>query len=439
MLDSEDEEVQCRTVKIAIVGEPSTGKSSLCYRYLGGNVVAGGGTQGAEVMAGQCLDLRPPVPLQLCDVAGNALATRMLSNYLFASDIILLVYDLTNLQSFEKLSIWLIKVKEIFENDVQKPLMALFGNKSDLEHQRAIRLSCVQKFASEHLMENFKGSARTGEMVNNLFTTLVARVLGIKVQRLPPVIMNGRSPLPKDPERNGHTPLSLQGISSQSLIMNRKALRKVQRKASSSILIEKYTENVRFCIICNYLGKIIPALQSRCTRFRFAPLQQTQIVPRLKEIAEAEGVKISEDGVKALLALSGGDMRKVLNTLQSTWLAYRDVTEDNVYTCVGHPLRSDINKILHWLLNENDFAVCFKHIQDLKIAKGLALGDILTEVHTIIQRVKLPPEVLISLLIKMADSEARLASGCSERIELAALIASFQVARDQVKMDASVS
>ncbi|XP_047029629.1 replication factor C subunit 5 [Helicoverpa armigera] len=200
-------------------------------------------------------------------------------------------------------------------------------------------------------------------------------------------------------------------------------------------IIEKYTENVRFCIICNYLGKIIPALQSRCTRFRFAPLQQSQIVPRLKEVADAEGVKISEDGVKALLALSGGDMRKVLNTLQSTWLAYRDVTEDNVYTCVGHPLRSDINNILNWLLNENDFAVCFKNIQDLKLLKGLALGDILTEIHTIIQRVKLPPEVLITLLIKMSDAEARLASGCSERIELAALIAAFQVARDQVKID----
>ncbi|NP_001040148.1 replication factor C subunit 5 [Bombyx mandarina] len=204
-------------------------------------------------------------------------------------------------------------------------------------------------------------------------------------------------------------------------------------------IIEKYTENVRFCIICNYLGKIIPALQSRCTRFRFAPLKQDQIVPRLQEIVTTEGVKMSEGGMKALLTLSGGDMRKVLNTLQSTWLAYRDVTEDNVYTCVGHPLRADIDSILNWLLNENDFSACFKSIQDLKIAKGLALSDILAEVHTIIQRVKLPPEVLVSLLIKMSDAEARLASGSSERVELAALIASFQIARDQVKLDTEVS
>lgn len=54
-------------------------------------------------------------------------------------------------------------------------------------------------------------------------------------------------------------------------------------------IIEKYTENVRFCIICNYLSKIIPAIQSRCTRFRFAPLAIEQILPRLEHVIEAEG------------------------------------------------------------------------------------------------------------------------------------------------------
>lgn len=59
-------------------------------------------------------------------------------------------------------------MKEIFETEAKKPLMALFGNKSDLEHQRAVRLSCVQKLAAEYLLDDFKGSARTGEMVINV-------------------------------------------------------------------------------------------------------------------------------------------------------------------------------------------------------------------------------------------------------------------------------
>lgn len=57
-------------------------------------------------------------------------------------------------------------MKTILESDSIKPLMALFGNKSDLEHQRAVRQSSVQRFASQHLLENFKGSAKTGDMVN---------------------------------------------------------------------------------------------------------------------------------------------------------------------------------------------------------------------------------------------------------------------------------
>ncbi|KAL3278810.1 hypothetical protein HHI36_016332 [Cryptolaemus montrouzieri] len=126
-------------------------------------------------------------------------------------------------------------------------------------------------------------------------------------------------------------------------------------------IIEKYTENIRFCIICNYLSKIIPALQSRCTRFRFGPLSPNQILPRLNFVVEQENVKISEDGKQALLQLANGDMRKVLNVLQSTWLAYNDVTEDNVYSCVGHPLKRDVENIVKWLLNES-FNICYKSI-----------------------------------------------------------------------------
>lgn len=55
------------------------------------------------------------------------------------------------------------------------------------------------------------------------------------------------------------------------------------------------------------------------------------------------------------MTLAKGDMRKVLNVLQSTWMAYKNVTEDTVYTCVGHPLKSDIKNIIHKLLNSGDF------------------------------------------------------------------------------------
>ena len=87
-------------------------------------------------------------------------------------------------------------------------------------------------------------------------------------------------------------------------------------------VIEKYTKNARFCLICNYVSKIIPALQSRCTRFRFAPLNAEQIRSRLMEVAEAENCKTTTPGIDAILRLSGGDMRRVLNTPRAFGAGY---------------------------------------------------------------------------------------------------------------------
>lgn len=50
-----------------------------------------------------------------------------------------------------------------------------------------------------------------------------------------------------------------------------------------------------------------------------------------------------------------------VSVVQSTSMAYEKVTEETVYTCTGHPLRSDIANILDWSLNK-DFTTAYKRI-----------------------------------------------------------------------------
>ena len=114
-------------------------------------------------------------------------------------------------------------------------------------------------------------------------------------------------------------------------------------------VIEKFTRNARFCIICNYASKIIPALQSRCTRFRFAPLAEEQAKERLQVVADAEKVNSSPEGIDACVTLGTGDMRKCINILQSTHMAFPKVDMANVYQCTGAPMPDDVNQILAWL------------------------------------------------------------------------------------------
>ena len=143
-------------------------------------------------------------------------------------------------------------------------------------------------------------------------------------------------------------------------------------------MIEQYTRNVRFCIICNYVNKIIPAIQSRCTRFRFSPLHIKEVQKKVEEVMERENVVVTPDGKAALLKLSKGDMRRALNILQvSKYAVYLggkgeltegwgqachaayDVTgEKEIYLCTGNPQPAEIEMIVKSMMTE-DFTSSF--------------------------------------------------------------------------------
>lgn len=110
--------------------------------------------------------------------------------------------------------------------------------------------------------------------------------------------------------------------------------------------------NARFCLICNYVSKIIPALQSRCTRFRFQPLPEQFVRTRLDYICSEEKIPVADGGLDALIELGAGDMRRTLNLLQSTCMSSGRVSEDTAYACAGKPLPSDIEACAQALLNE---------------------------------------------------------------------------------------
>ncbi|KAJ2019980.1 Subunit of heteropentameric Replication factor C (RF-C) [Coemansia sp. RSA 376] len=191
-------------------------------------------------------------------------------------------------------------------------------------------------------------------------------------------------------------------------------------------VIEKYTMNVRFCIICNYVSKIIPAVQSRCTRFRFAPLRLSDINSRLDMIVEREGVNISEDGKNALIRLSAGDMRRVLNVLQACHAAYDRIDCGEVYACTGQPSPEDIKRIVDWMLND-EFHVALSNIVALKRDKGLALQDIISELTPFVNNVDFPPVTRVYLLEQLAEIESHMAVGSTEKIQLSALVGTFKI------------
>lgn len=81
--------------------------------------------------------------------------------------------------------------------------------------------------------------------------------------------------------------------------------------------METYSKITRFCLVCNYVTRIIDPLASRCSKFRFKSLDQGNAKKRLEEIAEAENVALEDGVIDALIKCSEGDLRKAITFLQS--------------------------------------------------------------------------------------------------------------------------
>eukprot|EP00802_Teleaulax_amphioxeia_P001700 Tamp_01702.p3 GENE.Tamp_01702~~Tamp_01702.p3 ORF type:complete len:389 (+),score=96.54 Tamp_01702:3845-5011(+) len=203
-------------------------------------------------------------------------------------------------------------------------------------------------------------------------------------------------------------------------------------------IVESYTSNARFVLCCNYVNKIIPALQSRCTRFRFSPLESIHIQPRLDFIVKDQGVTATPEALLAVEKLGGGDMRKSLNILQSAALASDVITEESVYLCTGNPLPSDIKKIMHSLLNDT-LEGAYEFVQDMQTERGLALIDIVRAIHAELIRFQLPPKTFARLLQAMSDLEYRLNYAVVERIQLGSFVAMWYEARQEAAVETTAS
>ena len=81
--------------------------------------------------------------------------------------------------------------------------------------------------------------------------------------------------------------------------------------------METYSKITRFCLICNYVTRIIDPLASRCSKFRFKSLDQANAKKRLEDIAANENVKLENGAVDTLIKCSEGDLRKAITFLQS--------------------------------------------------------------------------------------------------------------------------
>jgi replication factor C subunit 3/5 len=199
-------------------------------------------------------------------------------------------------------------------------------------------------------------------------------------------------------------------------------------------IIEMYSEGTRFCLIGNFVGNIIPALQSRCTQFRFAPLDYTSVRQRISHVVDAEAINITSDAIDAVQYLGGGDMRRTINILQASWLAKlgNDVIQtDDIYLTTGQPRPQEVDAILGYLLKFS-FREAVYNIERIIKQKCLALSDIICLMCQKVFELPISQQVRCDLINEMSNIEYRLAFVKNDKLQLFNLVGIFNEARKDI-------
>ena len=189
--------------------------------------------------------------------------------------------------------------------------------------------------------------------------------------------------------------------------------------------MENYAATCRFILACNYSGKIIPPIQSRCAVFRFSSVPKDVMKAHLEGIAKKEKLKMDGESLDAVVAVCEGDMRRAVNTLQMLASAEK-ITSDTVYSVVSRADPEDVRKMLSLALSAK-----FKESREILIKllhdKGLAGEDIMKEINSQIFFLDIDDRKKLSIIERLGEYEFRLTEGSNPRIQIEAFLAQLGI------------
>ncbi|KRX22423.1 Ras-related protein Rab-28, partial [Trichinella nelsoni] len=175
-----------RRVKIVVVGDCRVGKTSLCFRFVQEQFISAyHQTLGLDFYTKYItLGDRFRITLQIWDVSGQQMDSAMLDKYVFGADGAMLVYDVTNAASFDKIKDWYRLVQRAVGDDEQRKVrFMVVGNKTDLEHQRNVKYEKQQELVKRYHMLSCQTSAKLGDSVTLCFLKLAAEIVGVQLSR----------------------------------------------------------------------------------------------------------------------------------------------------------------------------------------------------------------------------------------------------------------
>lgn len=160
--------------KLLLIGDSGVGKSCLLLRFADDTYTESYiSTIGVDFKI-RTIDLDgKTIKLQIWDTAGQERFRTITSSYYRGAHGIIVVYDTTDLESFNNVKQWLHEIDRYASDNVNKLLV---GNKSDLTSKRAVSFDQAKEFADSLGIEFIETSAKNATNVEKAFLMMASQI-----------------------------------------------------------------------------------------------------------------------------------------------------------------------------------------------------------------------------------------------------------------------
>lgn len=170
----EKEEQYDYLFKILIVGDSATGKSSILLRFSDDTYDESYiSTIGVDFKIRTMKQGDKIIKLQIWDTAGQERFRTITSSYYRGSHGIIIVFDISDLESFKNVKKWFQEIDRYSRKDVCRILV---GNKCDLKNKREVDRERAETFATQNGMEYFETSAKDNININLIFEAIARNI-----------------------------------------------------------------------------------------------------------------------------------------------------------------------------------------------------------------------------------------------------------------------
>lgn len=185
--------------------------------------------------------------------------------------------------------------------------------------------------------------------------------------------------------------------------------------------MEKFTSTCRFILSCNYSSKVLDPIQSRCTIFRFKPLEDKALLEIIEIITKKENLKITNEAKEILLKICEGDVRKLENLLQASSSLNKEITPQLLYEVSAFSNPENLKEIIINALKGN-FILARNKLLDILLKDGLSGIDFIKQLTKQIWGLEIENIKKLKIIEYCGEAEFRIVEGSNEHIQLEALI-----------------